>query len=183
MTDKFKQLARKFNVKEEKLFAAIFTFLVVAIAFIDSNFFHNEIFKILAIADIGIFLVIVFVVMMMAGIMVVRSLFFVAASLSLVVYLSEKYCSLPKELHTGDASLKTLIIVSLLLVMYDFFQSMLVSLKNYFDKINKSKINENNKLNRYDVFIVSLFVAFVFVFIVYIFNVVAPIFKDICIYK
>jgi hypothetical protein len=51
---------------------------------------------------------VVLVTWTMAGFIVFRSLFFVSAGLSLMIFLAQSYCGLPQYMHTADVALQSL---------------------------------------------------------------------------
>lgn len=127
--------------------------------------FVTLIMMVLFIGMIGIF----------AEITVIKSLFFVAAELSLLIYLAQAYCDSGHRLPDGDNALKSLVVVGIMYITFTFFRNLYKNLRDYYQRIEKEPRSREKIIN------VSLFLFFVCVFVWQIYLVVNPIFLGLCV--
>jgi hypothetical protein len=107
---------------------------------------------------------------------VMKSLFWVGASLSLMIYLAESYCSLPSNARTGNDALKTLIAIGLIYITVDFFRTL------YKEFTTRSKtLKEIDGQTPW--FLVVPFAVFTGLLVWQIYQVMDPIVLNLCIYK
>lgn len=123
--------------------------------------------------------ILVLVTWIMAGHAVVKSLFFVGASLSLVIYLAQAYCEVPAASRTvvSDQALQTLLIFSLVYIGFDFLRSLLKEAKE-----RSKTLKEMNK-GKKPWFILIPFGLFTGLFVAEVYFVLLPIIKNLCVYK
>ncbi len=156
------------------VFVSIMGLVFVAVTFFGQSFSNlgkNFALAMLAILVLGTWI--------MAGHAVVKSLFFVGASLSLVIYLAQTYCEVSAASRTvaGDQALKTLIIFSLVYIGFDFFCSLLKEIK---DRSNTLKEINNGKKPWLILILLGLFAGF---FVAEIYLVLSPIVGQLCVYR
>ncbi len=108
---------------------------------------------------------------------VMKSLFEVAAGLSLVIFLSQTYCALPIKDISGITALKSLVTIGILYIIFNFFNILYKELKKY-----QSKLEGKNE-KKEEVVISTMFLVFVCLFIWEIYLVVNPIIMNLCVYK
>jgi len=126
----------------------------------------------------GILLVIlILIIMMMAGFVVMKSLFFVAAELSLLIFLAQSYCSVTGRSASGDNALKSLLIVGFAYVIVNAGRSLLKTLNEKYQLVKK------DRLSKEQIFVVALFLIFISIFISQVYSVVNPIIVGLCVYK
>ena len=160
----------------QKEIVFLFAFLAIALlVFVSAKAFNIN------LTGVGLWLFVIsfsllcLITWSMAGIAVLRSLFVVGASLSLMIFLAQTYCDLPEELQTARGALASLFSFGLLYVGFQFIQSIREELKKgmkTFDEIYKGKKPW---------VMVILFAFFVGLFLWQLYQVVAPIVSNLCI--
>lgn len=113
----------------------------------------------------------------LAGFVVVKSLFLIAAEISLLIFLAESYCTTPLRSAAGDDALRTLIFLGLIYIAYAFVQSLYEAIKGHFKKIEKSMWNVRRIITT------AVFLTFTIIFLVEIYLVVQPIIAGLCVYS
>ncbi len=179
MKDKIKKIFEKIKPQKENLIPFVLSLIVTIIILLDSNIFNHIILNVVLILELAMLVVILFIVAIMAGFAVIKSLVKIAAGLSLLIFLSQSYCAIPLDMRTptGDDALKSLLAIGLLYASFYFFQSLYKILIKYVNKVDKDKLS-------WDVIItIILFVFFILLFIWDIYQVVGPIVTNLCIYK
>src|SRR5271167_4867171 len=71
----------------------------------------------------------------LAGFVVVKSLFLIAAELSLLIYLAQSYCEAPVRTALGDDALRSLILLGLIYIGVAFVQGLYAAIGERFNKI------------------------------------------------
>lgn len=122
-------------------------------------------------------IVFVYLIMFVAGFSVMKALFFIAAELSLLIFLAQSYCDLSVKPSGTKEALQSLLIIGLSYIIYNFIKSLLEVCKNRY------RIIKNDKDRFFKIVSISLFIFFAGVFVWQIFLVVRPIISDLCIYK
>jgi len=171
------RIAEKLGVKKENILPFLFTFIIVIFAFLHLTHVDNLIIIIIAVAVIVSLTLIVLWIFMEAGFAVLKSLFFMGAEVSLLIFLSQSYCDAEKTLSVNDDALRSLIFISLAYITFEFFKSLIAALKKRLDNIPDKEWPWEK------VVIVILFLLFTLSFIYMIYQVVSPIILNICIYK
>jgi|GEM_PF-1073496 len=171
------QIVEKMGFKRENIIPFIISVGFVLVVFLDNNFLHNRIELVIWIF-IGIALT-TFVawIAMLAGFTVMKSLFFLSAEISLLIYLAQSYCDVRILASQSDDALKGLIFLGVTYITFKFFKDLKVALENKLHSIPEKR------WTREKIFIVVLFVLFTGSFVWSIFQVVSPIILDLCIYK
>jgi len=169
---KIKELA-----KRENIISLVLSLGITIIFAVDSNFFNHHLWNIAWVIIPIIFAASLMTIMIRAGFTIMKSLALVAAELSLLIFLSQSYCALPKHSAAGDDALKNLLIIGFLYITFIFFRSLYGALITDFEKIDDKK-----KLWQKILFIV-LFLMFICWFAWEIYMVISPIVHGLCIYK
>jgi hypothetical protein len=117
------------------------------------------------------------VIMIIAGFAVLKALFFVAAELSLLIFLAQSYCAIPSRLDAGNQALKSLLAIGLLYIAVSFCRSLYKGLKKHYKSI------KNERWSKEKTTAVSAFLIFTGLFIWQIYLVVNPIILNLCVYK
>lgn len=127
-----------------------------------------------------LWLLILSIAMYLAGAIVVKSLFKVAAGLSLVIFLAQSYC-LPEVARTvsGDQALKLLMVLGLAYVMYDFLTAVYLEFKER----GRTFKEADGRWKFMGVVMVGLLFLFIATFVFMVYQVVSPIVLGLCIYK
>jgi len=152
-------------------------FLVLAaFVFIGLTFFKDT-FQTIGYSLLYIELVIlVLAAWALAGHAVMKSLFLIGASLSLIIFLAQSYCDAPNLTKSGNDALKVLLAFSLLYLSFDFFRSL------YAEVTARSKtLKQANDGKNPWIFLVP-FALFVGIFVWQLYQVMFPIISNLCIY-
>jgi hypothetical protein len=117
------------------------------------------------------------VIMIKAGFVVLESLFLVSAELSLLIFLSQSYCSTPVRGAVNDAALKNLLIVGVIYMALKSFGALRDALRKNFDSIKKGK-----RL-WHEVVVMVSFLFFSLLMVWQIYLVMYPIVVNLCIFR
>jgi len=112
-----------------------------------------------------------------AGFTVFKALFFVAAELSLLIFLAQSYCDLPIHTPAGVEAMRDLLFIGLLYIVFAFYQSFRKILQDYNKKLGKDPIPKEG------VFVITVFFIFTFLFIQQIYLVISPIISNLYVCK
>ncbi len=114
-----------------------------------------------------------------AGITVVKSLFVVAAELSLLIFLTQSYCATSSSLRLppNNAAMTSLFTVGILYIGFLFVQSLSDGLKVHYKKIEGQK----GAWEKWATMIA--FIAFTLLFLWELYLVIDPIVAGLCIYR
>jgi hypothetical protein len=172
--EKFQKLRSLSKEQKRRLYIALLIALVVAIAVTVIAAFFPGLAGGLLIAAFCILLLVSWIV---AGFVIFKPLFFVSAELSLMIFLAQSYCAVPKDARTADDSLKFLLVFGLAYIAVVFFKSMYKEMENVLATAKKIGKGESPAL------FVVLFVAFIGVFLFQLYQVINPIVQNLCIYS
>ncbi|HEY5221011.1 MAG TPA: hypothetical protein VIJ29_02600 [Candidatus Paceibacterota bacterium] len=125
----------------------------------------------------GILTIAIALIAVLAGFVVVKSLFLIAAEISLLIFLAESYCGTTLRSAAGDDALRTLVALGLIYIAYAFVQSLYEAIKGRFKKIEKSMWNVRRVVTT------AVFLTFTIIFLVEIYLVVQPIIAGLCVYR
>lgn len=150
---------------------------IVAMSFIGINYFKDYLATIgYAVLWIGLALFVI-TAWVMAGHAVMKSLFLVGASLSLIIFLAQSYCEIPVIARTGNGALKTLLVFGIVYIGFDFLRSLYKEITQ-----RSSNLKKANSGERPWVFLIP-FALFTGLFVWQIAQVLIPILQNLCIYK
>jgi len=174
---KIKDIAKRFDITRENTITLLVFIVIVITVFVGATFFHQQLSSIVFIIFLIELSLIALATWIMAAHAVMKTLFWVGASLSLIIFLSQSYCDLPNIVRTGDDALKTLLSLGLVYIAFNFLWSLykeIASLSKTLKKLNKGK----------KPWIILLpFALFTGIFVWQIYQVVQPIVQNLCIYK
>jgi hypothetical protein len=115
---------------------------------------------------------------LMAGAVVVKSLFAVAAELSLLIFLTQAFCGAPTRHPANNAAMTVLFTIGMLYIAYLFFVTLKDELKGVYDRRLAEHPHTWEK-----VVTIAAFIAFVLLFVWELYLIVAPIVRGLCVYK
>ncbi len=115
---------------------------------------------------------------LMAGAVVVKSLFAVAAELSLLIFLTQAFCGAPARHPANNAAMTVLFTIGMLYIAYLFFTTLRDELKGVY----RRRLEEHPRTWE-KVVTVAAFIAFVLLFVWELYLIVAPIVRGLCVYK
>jgi hypothetical protein len=121
--------------------------------------------------------IVLLAIMLMAGLAVLKSLFFVAAELSLLIFLSQSYCDIPNRSIASNGALKNLLAIGLLYITVNFCISLYKELKESYMEVRKGEWSKRKIFN------IVLFIIFTIFFMWQIYLIVTPIIFNLCVYK
>jgi hypothetical protein len=176
----FKELLKKIRdvLMPTKKKVAVFIFIFIVISFLGCYYFLGDNFSesvwVALTTLLGIALLII---MLMAGLAVLKSLFFVAAELSLLIFLSQSYCSIPNRSIASDGGLRNLLAIGLIYITVNFCLSLYKELKESYIEIKKGQLSGGKIFN------IILFIGFTVFFMWQIYLVVSPIIFNLCVYN
>jgi hypothetical protein len=120
----------------------------------------------------------------LAGFVVVKSLFLIAAELSLLIFVAQSYCAAPARSPLSDDALRSLILLGLIYIIVAFIQSLYAAISERFEKIGKStRVSRVPGWNIRKIIITTLFFIFSILFLVEIYLVIQPIIAGLCVYR
>jgi len=114
------------------------------------------------------------IIIIKAGFTVIKSLFFVAAEISLLIFLSQSYCTIDNRTTLSDDALKNILIIGFLYIIISFLRSLWKELREEYKSIRKDKSWEK-------IVFIIIFIVFILFFMWQICLVVEPIIQSLCI--
>lgn len=170
-------LANRLGLKGRSVLSLAIFFIIVSIVFIGVTFytqyFSNALFVVLLI-ELSL---IVMVTWTMAGYAVMKSLVYVSAGLSLLIFLAQAYCDVPTIARTGNDALKILLGFGLLYITCEFFRSL------YKEMSSHSKFLKERNEGKRPLMILIPFALFTGIFIWQVYQVVSPIVHNLCVFN
>lgn len=171
------ELKQKNTIKKENIIPLIFSIAIAFLFFLGYSLlgdrFNNSIWIITGI----MLAVFIYLIMFIASFAVMKALFFVAAELSLLIFLAQSYCDVKSRPAGSDEALQSLLIIGLVYIIYSFFRTLFdISKKNY-------QPVKNEKWSSQKIVSVALFLFFAGVFVWQIYLVVNPVIANLCVYK
>lgn len=177
LKEKFVQLITKLTPKKENVRPLIISIAITLFFFLGTHFLGNYFAATMWIFNAVMLGLLLSFFMIVAGFAVLKSLFFVAAELSLLIFLAQSYCAVPSRLAAGDEALKSLLAIGILYIAVSFCRSLYEAIKNNYKKV------ENERWSWEKIMGVSLYLIFTLLFIWQVYRVVSPIVLNLCVYK
>lgn len=175
--EQFKRLAEKLTPKKENVRPLIISIAITLFFFLGTHFLGNYFTAAMWVFNMVMLGLILFVFMIIAGFAVLKSLFFVAAELSLLIFLAQSYCDVPNRLPAEDQALKSLLVIGILYIAVSFIHSLYEAIKSNYKKV------ENEKWSWEKIATVSFYLIFTFLFLWQVYRVINPIILNLCVYK
>ena len=173
---KLDKILEKLHIRKGKIVSLILVVLIAVLFLLDVIFFHGQLRNLLWGFD-GVMMVVFLASMVfVAGFVVIKSLFHVAAGLSLLIFLAQAYCAVPTYTMNGDNALKGLLIIGLIYTTTDFLKIL------YKGLVEHLKTIQNIKSHLEKVLVVVLFLAFALLFVTAVYQVMSPIIWGLCVY-
>jgi len=188
MTDKYKKIAERF--KTDKKFALLFVLYLVAVVVTTFAFIYWE-QQVSTITFVLFVIALIFLsafTMLMAIVAIFRSLFVVAAGLSLILFIAQSYCGLAIEDQVSNDALKSLINMGLVFVGGLFILRLYRELfgdpeaKREFDKIGALQTFRDINKGKHSYLLLFLYASFMGLILGQLFQVLYPIFNNLCVY-
>ena len=188
MINKVKTLLHKFWDNKKLLKFLLFLLISVFFAILASK--YENIFAgvslILALTMLSILFLVTWI---MATFAVFRSLLIVGAGLSLLLFISIEYCRVPIEMRIADEALINLINLGLLFLGFVFITSLFKELfgnqksDNPLDQKGALQIFKEINHGKHSWLLLSLYAVSLGVIIGQLFQVLYPIFNNLCVYQ
>lgn len=164
-------------LKKENLIPALITLTLGLVIFFDTNYWNNTALNFSWVFIFTFLTAFILIIYLYAGVVVVRSLFTVAAGLSLIIFIAQSYCAVPRT-ESSDQALSSLIIASLLYITLSFSRTMYkVMVKHY------KQFDEGPETTNVALFVSSVFVMSIVFFLSAVYKVMYPIITNLCIYQ
>jgi hypothetical protein len=138
---------------------------------------------------IVVLLIATLVTWLMAALAVFRSLLIVGAGLSLLLYVAQEYCALPIQERIADDSLQSLIGIGIIFMLAIFAFRLYKELfgdleaKNEFHQKGALKVFRESNKGKDPWFILLLYALFLGLILSQVFQVLYPIFSNLCVYR
>jgi len=166
------------RVLRKKDTATFLIFLALSVAFFVGFTFFQDAFAKVGSALLFIeLLVLITVAWAFAGHAVMKSLFLVGASLSLIIFLAQSYCDVPSIARTGDDALKTLLAFGFLYIAADFLRAL------YKEVTDRTKTLKQANGGKHPWLFLLPFALFTGLFVWQVMQVLLPILQNLCVYK
>jgi len=189
MFSKIKQIVNR--MKTDRKFAVLFVLYIVTVILTAFAFAHWEkqvstIFLIFSF--IGLALITLFT-WSLAALAVFRSLMVIGAGLSLILFIAQSYCALDISKRVADDSLQSLIGISLIFITVIFTVRLYRELfgdpnaKREFDKLGALKVFRDANKGKDSYIILILYASFMGLILGQLFQVLHPIFNNLCVYQ
>lgn len=162
--------------RKENIIAFTLSVLITGLLFIGRIYLGNDMLWILGIITGLLLVVSLGIIMFITGYMVLKALFFVAAEISLIIFLAQSYCAVPHSI-ASEQSLKSLLILGFFYIIVAFFRKFYEITKEKYPTIAKERWSKEKII-----FVTSFFV-FSILLIWQIYQVVSPIIMDLCVYQ
>ncbi len=128
----------------------------------------------LVLLAVGALLVIL---MVRVGFTVIKAFFLVSAELSLIVFLSQSYCSSVGRTFSSDSALRSLLFVSFCYIAFTFFGALYESLKERLVAIGKGKGVVQK------IFISTAYLLIAGICVGWIYAIMQPIVTSLCVFQ
>lgn len=162
-------------IKKENFLPVVLSAIITALFYVDTHYLNHELLVGLWILIAVVFTLLVFAVFLYAGFIVMKSLFYLSAELSLLIFLAQEYCD--TQIRSGDAALGWLVMLAILYISYKFLESLNDALKKRIEQIPEKEWSKEK------IFIVGLFLFFSVLLVYMIYQVVSPIIGELCVYQ
>jgi hypothetical protein len=174
---KIAQLKNKLALERRNVWPFVVSLLITLTFILGTHYLGNYFTSTMWIFNAVLLGTLLSIIMLIAGFAVLKALFFVAAELSLLIYLAQSYCEIPSRLPASDDALKSLLVVGILYIVISFFRSLYETIKNNYKKL------EDEKWAWEKILTVSLYLFFTFLFIWQVYRVMEPILSNLCVYR
>lgn len=163
-------------LKKENLIPILITLTVGLVIFFDTNYWNNTALNFTWILIFTVLTAFMLIIYLYAGVVVARSLFTVAAGLSLIIFIAQSYCAVPRT-ESSDQALSSLIIASLLYITLSFSRTI------YKEMLKHYRLKNDGETTNEAVFVGGVFVISIVLFLSAIYKVMYPIITYLCIYQ
>lgn len=174
---KIKEIIKEFANNKEKLIQFSIFLVLSAFVFIGMTFFKDTFQTIGGTILLIELVVLILMAWAFAGHAVMKSLFLVGASLSLIIFLAQSYCEAPNLTQSGNDALKSLLAFSIIYLGVDFFRSLYKEVTSRTKRMKEANRGKNPWV------VLIPFALFVGIFLWQLYQVMFPILGSLCIYN
>lgn len=164
------------NLKKDDIKPILFSVIISGVFLLGYYYLGNQLGLVMMYVTLILLVLMIALIGMIAEFMVLKSLFFVAAELSLLIFLAQSYCDVQNRTTSGDQALKSLLVLGLFYIGFTFCRSLYKALKDNY------KVIEKDPWSKEKVGTVTLFLTFTGLFIWQIYLVMNPIIFNLCIF-
>ncbi len=175
--ERFMLTVKKLIPKRENIHSLVISIIIIFLFFLGFHFLGNYFTGTIWIINTIILGFLILIIMIMAGFAVLKSLFLVAAELTLIIFLAQSYCDVPTRFTPGDKALKSLLVIGVLYIIISFCRSLYEVIKNNYRKVKKDRWSIG------EIIIITIYSIFAIMFIWQIYQVVSPIILNLCVYR
>lgn len=162
--------------KKENIAPLILSVLLTTAFFLGYFYLGNRLLGFLGITTGVLLAILLGLVMLVSGYLVLQALFFVAAEISLIIFLAQSYCAVPHN-DAGDQALKSLLLLSFIYILVAFVRKLHKIIKEKYPAIARERWSKEKFT------FITLFLILTTLVIWQIYQVISPIVRDLCIYK
>ena len=179
------------KVRTDKRFALLFSLYLVTAVVASFAFIHWEAqmrMFFVAFSVIGLMFLTLFT-WSLAALAVFRSLMVIGAGLSLILFIAQSYCALDITQRVANDSLQSLIGISIIFIGVTFGVRLYRELfgdpnaKREFDKVGVLQSFRNANEGKDSYIILVLYASFMGLILGQLFEVLYPIFNNLCVYQ
>ncbi len=174
---KIKEFIKEITSNKEKLIQFSIFLALSILVFVGMTFFKDTFQAIGSTVLLIELIILTLVTWAFAGHAVMKSLFLVGASLSLIIFLAQSYCDVPNLTQSGNDALKSLLGFSIIYLGFDFIRSLYKELTSHTKRMKEINMGKNPWI-----FLVP-FALFVGIFLWQLYQVMFPILNSLCIYN
>lgn len=164
-------------LKKENLIPVLITLALCLVIFFDTNYWNHTALNFSWVLIFTFLTAFILIIYLYAGVVVIRSLFTVAAGLSLIIFIAQSYCAVPRT-ESSDQALSSLIIASLLYITLSFSRTMYKEMVKHY-----KQFDDGPETTKEALFVSSVFVMSIVFFLSSIYKVMYPIITNLCIYQ
>jgi hypothetical protein len=188
MRDKINTLLQKFW-NNKKLLKFLIFLTISVFFFVLASKYENIFAGVTLILALTMLSVLFLITWLMATFAVFRSLLIVGAGLSLLLFISIEYCRVPIEMRIADEALINLINLGIIFLGFVFITSLFKELfgnqksDNPLDQKGALQIFKEINQGRHSWLLLSLYAISLGIILGQLFQVLYPIFNNLCIYQ
>ena len=172
-----KELTKRLISRKENVRPLIVSVLITLFLFEGYHFLGDYFSEAIWIFDVILLGILLSIIMMVAGFVVLKSLFLVAVELSLLIFLAQSYCDVAGRSSAGNEALKSLLIIGLIYITFSFCRSLYEVMEKHYKNVG------NERWSKGKIVVVALFLFFIGLFIWQIYLVVSLIVLNLCVFK
>jgi hypothetical protein len=175
--DRQQSLREALALYKDDIISSIISIAIVALLLWGYQYLSGYFVSVLWLGVALPILLLFVVIMIKAGFVVLESLFLVSAELSLLIFLSQSYCSISVRGAANDVALRNLLIVGIIYMALKSLSALRDALRNNFATFKKSKRIQH------EVVVMVSFLFFTLLMVWQIYLVMDPIISNLCIFR